>query len=91
VAQFYFLRSVRIRRSFKRFDLAPYATFESARRPAKDIYSFIAGTYTDLVAHNTGQNDEKARLQDRGLILLLLGILLLIVAPAKAAAAAIFP
>jgi hypothetical protein len=91
LAQLYFLRSVRVRRTFERFDLGPYATFESARRAPTDLYSFIAGTYTNLVAHNTIQNDEKARLQDKGLIFLLIGILLLIFAPATVVLAAIFP
>jgi hypothetical protein len=89
VAQFFFLRSVRVRRTFKRFDLAPYATFESSRRPVLDIYAFVAGTYTALVAHNTLQNDRKARLQDIGLLFLLVGILSLIAVPITAAIAAV--
>lgn len=84
VAQIFFLSSVRVRKKFGRFDLAPYSTFDAAQRPAWHLYSLSAGTYTDLVRHNTSQNDRKALLQDIGLLFLLAGTLVLVAIPITA-------
>lgn len=80
-AELCFLLSVRVRREFERLRLDVWVDFATMQEPGWQTYADLAEDYRKAVAHNTEENNRKARLQGRGVWLLLAGTICLIAVP----------
>jgi hypothetical protein len=80
-AELCFLLSVRVRQEFERLKLDVWVDFATMQEPGWQTYADLAEDYRKAVAHNTEENNRKARLQGRGVWLLLAGTICLIAVP----------
>ena len=83
-AEICFLLSVRVRQEFERLKLDVWVDFANMQEPGWQTYADLAEDYRKAVAHNTEENNRKARLQGRGVWLLLAGTISLIAVPVAA-------
>lgn len=75
-AEWFFLRSIWVR-TYKRIKLYDWITYSHLGADPKDLLPQLASTYDELVRLNTPVTDEKLRLQESGLALLIAGLVIL--------------
>ena len=72
---------MRVRQEFERLKLDVWVDFANMQDPGWKTYADLAEDYRKAVAHNTAENNRKARLQGSGVWLLLAGTICLIAVP----------